>query len=220
MRHVGRPPLACFFSLIVVLASVSGDSLASARKFEEILGLNGTTAILVGGVEPGMLAERAGLQTGDVILKFNGQGLRAFTHYRSFLESMRQAAFHGGASLDVMRYDAVSQRYFPRQVSLRLETAPADAEQIYLGIRATPTFFVLDVSEGSSEKRLGLSSGDFIEEVNGQGFVSPGDLDRLGRAIEASPDRAVALWVTRWVPVENGKVGGKNTRLVQGTLGN
>jgi S1-C subfamily serine protease len=204
----------------VFLLAICATNSAPMRKFEEVLGLNGAAAILVGGVDPGLPADNAGLRTGDVILSFNGQGMRAFTHYRSFLESMRQAAFHGGATLDIERYDSNLSKFVQRKVELHLVTEPADAGQIYLGIRATATFFILDVPAGSLAQRLGLSSGEFIEEVNGQDFASAGDLDRLAATIEGSTDRQISLWVTRWTAIENGKVGGNRTRIVQGTLGN
>jgi S1-C subfamily serine protease len=146
--------------------------------------------------------------------------MRAFTNYRSFLESMRQAAFHGGATLEIQRYDSNVSRFVQRQIELHLATEPADAQQIYLGIRATATFFIIDVPAGSVAERLGLSSGEFIEEVNGQDFASAGDLDRLAAAIEGSTDRQISLWVTRWSAIENGKVGGNRTRVIQGTLSN
>jgi S1-C subfamily serine protease len=195
-----------------------GSSGAPSPTAEDVLGLRGVTAILVGGVDPGLPAERAGLRTSDLILRFNGKDMRAFMHYRSFLESMRQAAFPDGVSLDILRYDPATERYDWRQVELRLETEPDDAHQIYLGIKATPTYFVLEVPDGTQAKRLGLQPGDFVEEVNGKAFVSPGDLDRLLAEVERAPDRHISLWVTRWIPVRNGTVGGKNTRRVEGTL--
>jgi S1-C subfamily serine protease len=133
---------------------------------------------------------------------------------------MRQAAFHGGATLEIQRYDSNVSRFVQRQIELHLATEPADAQQIYLGIRATATFFIIDVPAGSVAERLGLSSGEFIEEVNGQDFASAGDLDRLAAAIEGSTDRQISLWVTRWSAIENGKVGGNRTRVIQGTLSN
>jgi S1-C subfamily serine protease len=202
----------------MTVALSAATSQSSPRKVEDVLGIRGYTAILVGGVEPGLPAERSGLRTSDVIVRFNGKEMRAFSHYRSFLESMRQAAFPKGVSLDILRYDPATEKYDWRQIEIQLEAEPSDVHQIYFGIKATPTYFILEVLDGRPAKRLGLQSGDFVEEVNGEGFAGPGDLDRLVAAIERSSDHHISLWVTRWIPVRNGTVGGKNTRIVEGSL--
>jgi len=191
---------------------------AEVRKFEDLLGVRGIAAIQIGRVEPGMPAEAAGLRTTDIIVTFNGEGMRAFTHYRSFLEAMRQAAFRGGATLNILRYDSRSNQYVERQISLHLDTEPIDGDRLYLGLAVEPVYYVTGITDGSAAQRLGLTPGDFIGEVNGQDFNSPGDLDRIVSMAADSAGRQISLWVARWRPIENGKVRAENTRRLTGAL--
>ena len=218
--HMNKKRFRFVLILFVLALSTSATYfLAQIRHAEEILGIKGVGVVQVGAVEPGLPADGAGMRAGDLIVAFNGRKLREFANYDSFLDALRFAAFEGGAALDVFRYDSASDSYVSRTVNLTLSTRPAEASQVYLGLRCSFTYFVTEVLPDSPATRLGLARGDFIEGINDEhGFHSVGEIDGRLTAVAASPTKEIALWVTRWKPVENGKTRGTMTRTLRGNL--
>ena len=214
-RALGTTPLLLVLSML--LCSV----IASAQigTFEQVLGLRGLAVVLVGEVEPGWTAGRADVRRGDLIVAFNGRRVGEFSDYKAFLDGLRVAALQDRAVLDLLHYEATSGVYVPQTATLSLRPQdPSNPSQTYLGIRCTFTYFVQEVLDGGPAKRLGLTPGDFIEDINGKDPRSVLEMETLVSVIAASPSRQITLWVTRWRALDGGKMRGENTRMVSGTL--
>ena len=68
-RFTGQQPDATHSGLISSIEPVNAE-------LAKTLGLDKPTGALVGGVERGGPADKAGLQAGDVVLQFNGEPIR------------------------------------------------------------------------------------------------------------------------------------------------
>lgn len=189
----------------VVVASAEGGGASVKRpwlgaKLQEVtpqiadsLGLKRPVGAMVASVFPGSPAARAGLKSGDVILRIGEQPVddpNAF-NYRFATE-----ALGGQAQIDVMR----SGHELP--LAIVLQTAPDfPHEEIVISARSpfqgakvsnlTPALaeelrldswkqgvVVVDVLDGSPAQRLGLRRGDVIAAVNGANIARTRDLER------------------------------------------
>ena len=76
------------------------------EELARILGLSETSGVLVAGVEPGSIAERAGLTKGDVIQEFNNEQVKNLDHYVNLVS---QAKTKAGNMLVLVRRDEGSR---------------------------------------------------------------------------------------------------------------
>jgi serine protease Do len=189
-------------------------------KLAESFGLERPAGALVGAVEKGSPAEKAGLEAGDVILGINGRAISSSAELPLAVADLRPGA---RASLDVWRkggrrtLDATVGRMPDMQVASA--EAPA-APQGRLGVAVRPLTdaekrqanapggVVVEEVAGAAE-RAGIAPGDLILAINGTAVRSPDEL----RAAVTKAGRNVALLVQRnsegvtarlFVPVELG----------------
>ncbi|NNF24000.1 MAG: Do family serine endopeptidase [Rhodobacteraceae bacterium] len=171
----------------------------------EALGLERTAGALVTDVPEGPAAE-AGIQSGDVILSFDGadvedtRGLVARVGNTEVGKAVRIVVFREGATQTLLvtlgrREDA--ERTFPA-------SAPADEpiERDILGLTISPItaelaeqlgiadgaegLVVTDVAEDSEAFKKGLRAGDLITEAGQEAVTDVGDLeDRIASARDA-----------------------------------
>jgi S1-C subfamily serine protease len=206
-------------SALLLLLGVPDPALGQGfRSIEDLLGLQGLAVAQVLKVVPGMPAQAAGIRTGDLVTAFDGHTLREFYDYRSFLDSLRLTAYERGVTLELLRYDSQSGDYLPLRLSLRIESPSTDPNRRYVGIGCQFNYFVLGVSEAGVGARLGLERGDFVEEFNGREFEGILELERVLNELASGENPEIRLWVTRWRPVENGKIQGSNARVLFGRL--
>jgi serine protease Do len=143
-------------------------------------GLKSDSGVLVSDVVKGSPAEKAGLQRGDVILRFAGKDIDN-THKLSQMAAA--TAPDTGVKIDLFRNGK------EQTISLTIGTMPEEGQQMIsseeksdwgmtvqeltpqiaqqLGLhRGTTGVVISDVSEGSPAAGAGLRSGDIITEVN------------------------------------------------------
>ncbi|MBP7064208.1 DegQ family serine endoprotease [Ferrovibrio sp.] len=161
------------------------------------LGLERPGGVLVGQIYPGGPADRAGLRTGDVILKVDG---REVNDPRALKFRIATRKLGEAASLEVLRQGR------PRTLSIPLteapETPPREVTQMtgnhpFAGATVanlSPAFaeeigfdalangvIVLNLTAGSPANRIRLRPGDLVVKVNGADIKDVGDLQRAMR---------------------------------------
>jgi serine protease Do len=178
----------------------------------EALGMKTPRGVLVEHVEDNTPAAQAGLKTGDVILRFNGQEVTNDDQFRRLV-----AAESPGdeVKLDVMR-DGKS-----RNVTVKLSERPSmaalsqpenqESQENWMGltvgtstralaeqygVRFQPGVIVTEVEPGSAANEKGIQEGDLIIKIDGQNIT---DLDSYketsGRLKRSS--KAVSVLVAR-----------------------
>ena len=123
--------------------------------------LDSATGVLIASVEPGGPAEKAGLQRGDVILKYDGKVVDSAIELPRLVASSRPGT---DASLDVWRQGA------SRSIKVTLGAFPPDtAARKSAATSPSPNSLGLAVSElpAAGRKALGVTFGVVVEAVQG-----------------------------------------------------
>ena len=197
--HVSRARLG------VTVQPVTSDMAAS-------LGLKQVGGAIVGTVQPGGAAGRAGVKQGDVIVSFNGQPVHDTNTLRN---RVADTAPGSTASLVVERDGS------ERTLSVKLDEAdaaktarsgaePGGEDKSALGLSVAPVtpdhagrfgvaknahgVVVEDVNPDGRAAAAGIQEGDVIEQVNRQ-LVHTGD--DLRAAVRSSGERPVLLLINR-----------------------
>ncbi len=160
------------------------DDLDETRA--EALGLNSTDGVIVASVSADSPAEKAGLQLGDVILKFNGQ---AVTDAGALVKAVGGSEIDSEVPIEIYRQQndenitlTVKLGKRPQNPQLAQNTEePADAGEAVLGMTIAPLnqetaealgyekpfgLLIREVEQGAVAARRGLRPGDIISEVN------------------------------------------------------
>ena len=191
---------------------IQGVNQDLARSF----GLDKTTGALVSSVEKGSPAEKAGIEPGDVILKFNGKEVASSNVLPSMVADItpgttasveiwrdgktRQLSVHVG---EMKVASADEQSFGGDKGGLGLEVrplTPGERKQAEVG----EGLLVENVEEGPAAQ-AGIQSGDVILSVNGEKVRSARKL----RSLVAKHKKDVALLVQRgnskmFVPIQLG----------------
>jgi len=202
LRTTGKVTRA---QLGVTVQNVTSDMAQS-------LGLKQVGGVIVGSVQPGSAADRAGIKQGDVIVSFNGQPVHDMNSLRN-----RVADAVPGTTTNIV----VSRDSSEKTLSVKLDEAKSkrgdrrdsesDSEdKSALGVSVAPLtpeladrigvpktargVVVEDVNPDGRAADAGIRSGDVIEQVNRQPVQS---VDDLRAAIRRSGDKPVLLLINR-----------------------
>ena len=147
-----------------------------SRELAESFGLSKAVGALVNGVEKGGPAEKAGVETGDIITKFNGKPVEASSDLPRIVGSTRPGT---SAALEVWRKGAnkelsvvVGELPEDRVASRALgRTQPVERAANRLGL------VVADLT-AEQKRDLKASGGVIVEEVrqNARGDIRTGDV--------------------------------------------
>jgi len=190
---------------------------AVTEDIAQSLGMKEARGVIVGGVQRGSAAEKAGLKPNDVITSFNGSAVNDANELRNLVAATQPDS---EATLTVLR-DGREQQI---KVTLGELTANASngrdeggdggggeqSEGGKLGIEVAPLtpeaasrfripsdrqgLVVAGVDPGGPAADAGLQQGDLIEQANRQPVKSVED---LRAAIQSAGDRPLLLLVTR-----------------------
>jgi regulator of sigma E protease len=138
---------------------------------------------ILGFVHPGSLAEKAGLQRGDLILKVDGKDVQ---NYQDFLESMPQA---GKSALLTLQRDG---RTFDRP--FEIPPAVPGAAQVDWGLYDQTKAIVGEAVMGQPARNSGIQDGDEIISVNGK---KPVDWSEAAYLIRSSTTDPLTLEISR-----------------------
>jgi serine protease Do len=198
------------------------------KDIAESLGIEGTEGAIVADALASSPARDAGVQTGDVITKVNGETIEDPKALSQMIAGMDPGqkitvtVLRDGRSQDIdVTLGDLNQFDVQQQASTEEESQdnaqpaqPGSLEDLGLTLEANPNgegVLVSGVEDGSLAAERGIQAGSVIVEVGGQAVSSPTDVDE---AIAAARDRgreAVLLRVqsedgTRFVgvPFERG----------------
>ncbi len=124
--------------------------------------LESAAGVLVAGVEPGGPAQKAGLQRGDVILKYDGKAIESAIELPRLVASSKPGT---GVTLEVWRQGA------SRNIQVTLGEFPAETATTISAVTSrSPNRLGLAVSElpAAGRKALGVPFGVLVEAVQGQ----------------------------------------------------
>ncbi|PAQ10866.1 Do family serine endopeptidase [Mesorhizobium temperatum] len=160
----------------------------------EALGVTGSNGALVASVEPGSPAEKAGIQAGDVITRFNGKDIRTVHDLTLAVASQKPGTKttltrnRGGNQQEIaltvgQRDDEeVQSGAVPKQetadarLGLSLSPIPDEARQ-QLGLQpGTTGVFVQEVAPDGLAGQNGLRPGDVIVSANNRNVTQPSDV--------------------------------------------
>ena len=167
--------------------------------------LNETYGALVNGVTPGSPAAKAGVETGDIIVDVNGEGIEDDRALQLKIGAMtpgttiKLTVFRNGANHDLSvtlgtmpgenAKSSGSANGSPASAYRGLsaeELTPAEASQLKLP-SATKGVLVANVDQASPAAAAGIERGDVIEEVNRKPVSSVAEFDRAMRAAGQQP---------------------------------
>jgi Do/DeqQ family serine protease len=176
------------------------------------LGLKQIGGVIVGSVQSGSAADRAGIKQGDVILSFNGQPVHDMNSLRN-----RVADTAPGTSANVVVWRDGGERTVTAKLeatkvgeSARRDSESDNGDKSALGVTVAPLtpeladrvgapknargLVVEDVNPESRAADAGIRSGDIIEQVNRK---SVDTVDDLRAAVKGSADKPVLLLINR-----------------------
>src|SRR5207302_5397161 len=176
------------------------------------LGLKQVGGVIVGSVQTGSAAERAGIKQGDVIVSFNGQAV----HDMNSLRNRVADAGPGTSANVVIVRDGVERTFNVRldeakiEKNARRDGQPESEDKSALGISVAPLtpeladrlgapknahgLVVEDVNPDGRAADAGIRSGDVIVQVNRATVQS---VDDLRSALRRSGDKPVLLLINR-----------------------
>ena len=185
------------------------------QPLAESFGLSRASGALVSAVEPGSPAEKAGLQAGDVILKFNGKDIAASSDLPPLVADVAPG---GTAKLDIWRkgkrLEITSNIMEAKDVVA--QEGPKATEPGRLGLAVRPLtaeekrdaavaggLLVEDASGPAA--RAGIRAGDVVLAINGETITS---VEHLRGLVNKSGKR-IALLIQRdgqklYVPISLG----------------
>jgi serine protease Do len=147
-----------------------------SKELAESFGLTKAAGALVNAVEKGGPAEKAGVESGDIILKFNGRVVEGSSDLPRIVGSTRPGA---RASMEVWRKGAT------REVTVTVGELPEDRVATRDRGKSKPTeqaanrlgLVVTDVS-AEQKRELKVNGGVVVEDVraNSRADVRPGDV--------------------------------------------
>jgi Do/DeqQ family serine protease len=179
----------------------------------EGMGIDLKHGIVVREVQTGTAAAQAGLQTGDVIVRYDGEDVRDDGRFR-----LKVAATPVGKKIPVVVYrdgkertlqvtlgerpdeDAVARAPEPASdawLGLHVEDASnSDARRTYRLDRGQKGVVVVDVEAGSPADEAELREGDIITEVYSHEVKSIGDFNTVSKKLQERKD-PIAFLVKR-----------------------
>lgn len=191
--------------LILVMGSVMNILLAIVLV--AILNMVGVTVPeyqdqkpIIGWIDPGSPAEKAGLLLGDEILEINGRTVKTWNDVEIAVGSKPE------------REIMITIRRGEESFQIPLKTDKITRYEMgYAGFRAYILTQIMMVNAGSPADRAGLQAGDIILGVNGE----PVFFYNFVKRIEENPDRPLVLTIERQgqtmdltvVPRREGNVG-------------
>ncbi len=188
------------------------------QQLADSFGLKNPQGALVSSVEESSPAAKAGIKSGDVILKFNGKEISRSSDLAAQVADMKPGS---KATLEVWRNGSTKSLDVTVGEMKDLKVASAgkpDQEHGRLGVAVRPLTpeerqqvgakgIVVEGVEGPAA-RAGIQAGDVLLSVNGTPIQSAEEL----RGVVAKAGKTVALLVQRadakiFVPVDLGKQG-------------
>ena len=183
--------------LIALAGPVFNLLLPILLFFSVGLSVDQTLPSVIGTVDPGGPADRAGIRPGDRIVEVAGEPVRYFSE-----DMARAIEDHPGVEIDIAweRLGALQRaRITPRAEERDIIPNVLTQRKGRIGVGASFALPIIAVADGSPAALAGLRTWDRVVTVDGQPEPY---LHRVLARIAAAPDRPVALGVIRHTPSE------------------
>lgn len=161
-------------------------------QLKEALGLKNNLGGLVSGIEPNSPAVNAGIKSGDVIIKYNGEKIKNLLHLRSLVartfinEEVKMTVIRDGKELTLTttilespKTNAGSKKDLFKDFGLVVQNLTGKVA-IKLGYEGEEGVIIKNIQKGSPAYKAGLRKGDLIIEVQHKPVTS---VDGLHQAI-------------------------------------
>jgi serine protease Do len=187
-------------------------------EIAESLGLGVARGALVAGVSPGGPAAAAGIETGDIVLAFDGRTISAM---RDLPRVVAEAAIGSTAGIQLFRDGETLTRKIEvarladeeeKVVPVVLEETPQPKATVVLGLSLsgldedlrrrfgvmgeTKGVLVTDVDPLSAAVEKGVRPGDVIVEVAQHAVETPEDVERIVQSEEKDGRRSILLRIS------------------------
>ncbi len=194
-----------------------------SKEVAQAIGLPKAEGALVSGVEPDAPADKAGVQPGDVILKFDGKPITRWSDLPRLVGGTKPGT---SAPLEVWRKGKlvnlkISVAEIKAEKTAEAPAAPkaVETQKVVLGMTVVPV--AVDVQKklrikggvqvttvGAPASTAGIVEGDIILAANDSDITSPDQFAKVIDGLDSS--RPVGLMVrsgdqTRWVAVSTAK---------------
>ena len=156
-----------------------------------------STGVLIGGVNKGSPAEKAGLKDGDIITKYADKPVKDTMHLRELVaashpnEKVAVEVFRNGKSMTLMTTIGEQETKALAGVSpekaekLGLTARAITPEQMKkLGLSDQNGVYISEVEPGSLAARAGIRSGDVVTNVNGQAVTDLGSFETAVKKLD------------------------------------
>jgi Do/DeqQ family serine protease len=183
------------------------------KDIADAMGVGVNSGILVGSVVEGGPAARAGVETGDIILEFNGEKVGNVDQFRL---KVAQAGVGREIPLALLRdgnRKTVGVTLGERPVEVARTERRSEPKQDWLGLRVDDVsglegrqhapsgvesgVVIVGIEAGSPAEEAGLAPGDIIEEINREGVGNISKYNSLMDQAEARKDKPVLFLVRR-----------------------
>jgi Do/DeqQ family serine protease len=162
------------------------------EDMRDAMGLPKTGGILIRDVVDGTAADKAGLKSGDVIMKFDGKSIIGVEQFRQIVAEIEPGTT---VTIEIIRD---SER---KEINVRLKEFPEEAvavpekqieEKKWLGLKVRDLqrdekrelgveqgVVVEEVDTGSSTEDAGIQNGDVINKINRESVANVKDFNRM-----------------------------------------
>jgi len=144
---------------------------------------------VVGYVTPASIAEQAGLQSGDRVVKVGSREVHSWQQ----MEELLKGHVGDSVTLNVNR----NERVLPLSVNMPIQKKDAlliDVADEVLGFNPGLIISIDEVMDSSAAGRAGLQKGDIIQQING---ITIGNVNQFITQVQAHADKNVSLVVKR-----------------------
>ncbi|ATX79269.1 regulator of sigma E protease [Mariprofundus aestuarium] len=144
---------------------------------------------VVGYVTPASIAEQAGLQSGDRVVKIGSREVHSWQQ----MEELLKGHVGDSVTLNVIR----NERALPLNVNMPIQKKDAlliDVADEVLGFNPGLIISIDEVMNSSAAERAGLQKGDIIQQING---ITIGNVNQFITQVQAHADEDVSLVVKR-----------------------
>lgn len=169
----------------------------------EALGLKGTSGVLIGSVEPGSPAEKAGLKVSDVIIEFNGKEVGAAQQFRFMVAEagpgtkVEMKIIRDGATKTIAttlgnrgeylssatERSGQSEEKQAGWLGLSVRTfTQTDAQD--MGVEYRPGALIDDIEPGSPADDAGMFAGDVILEIDYRRVENESDFSKVAKELK------------------------------------
>jgi Do/DeqQ family serine protease len=162
------------------------------EDMREAIGLSESGGVLIRDVVDGTPAEKAGLKTGDVILKFNGKTITGLEQFRRIVAETEPGTT---VPIEIIRDGErksinVRLKAFPEETAAAPEVKKEGKKWLGLTVRDLEReekkeleieqgIVVEEVKEDSPAEEAGIQNGDVINKINRESVANVKDFNRM-----------------------------------------